>query len=152
VLRGSVVSKDIGAASGLKCCFASLAKGYTALAVQSWTTAARLGVLDALRENMKEFNPSGEARAARGLTSMPPKAGRWIREMEEIGLTFREDGGWQGAREGIEGDGVFGQIAEIYKYIAEDTVLGQEKTEARSRGTTAEDFVEAVLESRKKKD
>ncbi len=34
---------------------------------------------------------------------MPPKAGRWVREMQEIGRTFREDGGW-------EGGGVFDEI------------------------------------------
>jgi 3-hydroxyisobutyrate dehydrogenase-like beta-hydroxyacid dehydrogenase len=148
VLRGSVVGPDIGTASGLKCCFASLSKGFTALAIQSFTTAARLGVLDALRDNLKEFNPAGETRAIRGLTSMPHKAGRWVKEMEEIGKTFKEEGGWSGAGENIDGGTVFGEIAEVYRYIAEDTVLGSEKSESRVRGKTAEDVVDAVLESR----
>jgi len=82
---------------------------------------------------------------------MPHKAGRWVREMEEIGRTFKEDGGWSGATEDIEGGTVFGEIAEVYRYIAEDTVLGQEKGESRDRGKTAEDVVDAVLESREAK-
>lgn len=144
VLRCRVVGADVGAASGLKCCFASLQKGYTALAIQSYTTAERLGVLGELRAHMGEFAPAMETRAARGLTSMPPKAGRWVREMQEIGRTFREDGGW-------EGGGVFDEIAEVYRYVTEETVLGEERTEARSRGKTVDDVVEAVAASRGKK-
>jgi hypothetical protein len=151
VLRATLVGPDVGTASGLKCCFASLSKGYTALAIQSFTTAAKLGVLPALREQMREFNPAGEQRAVKGLVGMPHKAGRWIKEMEEIGKTFKEEGGWAGAGEGeLEGGTVFGEIAEVYRYISDDTVLGQEKGEDRKRGKTAEDFVDAVLESRQK--
>ncbi len=58
VLRCRVVGADVGAASGLKCCFASLQKGYTALAIQSYTTAERLGVLGELRAHMGEFAPA----------------------------------------------------------------------------------------------
>ena len=146
VLRTKHVGDDIGVASGLKCCYASLTKGFTALAIQSFSTAARLGVLDELRHEIRESNPASEQRALKGLVGMPPKAGRWVAEMQEIGRTFREAGGW----EGVEGKGsVFEEIAEVYKYISEDTVLGKEKSGKRNRGTTAEDAIAAILESRK---
>jgi 3-hydroxyisobutyrate dehydrogenase-like beta-hydroxyacid dehydrogenase len=152
VLRTKHVGADIGTASGLKCCYASLTKGFTALAIQSYSTAARLGVLEHLREEIRDSNPASETRAVRGLTGMPPKAGRWVREMQEIGKTFREEGGWQGApqAEGEEvGGSIFEEIAEVYRYVAEDTVLGEEHSMHRVRGTTAEDTVAAILESRK---
>lgn len=49
------ISGDIGAASGLKMCFASMTKGYTAIATQAFTTAHKLGVLDPLQEAITEI-------------------------------------------------------------------------------------------------
>jgi 3-hydroxyisobutyrate dehydrogenase-like beta-hydroxyacid dehydrogenase len=138
LLNTKHVSPNIGTASGLKCCFASLSKGFTALAIQSFSTAAKLGVLDELRAEIKNSNPETETRAVRGLVSMPPKAGRWVKEMQEIGKTFSEAGGWE--------SNVFEEIAGIYKYVSEDSVLGQEHGENRVRGKTVEDVVAALIE------
>jgi 3-hydroxyisobutyrate dehydrogenase-like beta-hydroxyacid dehydrogenase len=150
LLHTKHVGADIGTASGLKCCYASLTKGFTALAIQSYSTAARLGVLEELRTEIKNSNPASETRAIRGLTGMPPKAGRWVREMQEIGKTFREAGGWQSAPRDDNGEGsIFEEVAEVYRYISEDTVLGKEHTDNRVRGKTAEDVVDAIIESRK---
>jgi len=41
---------------------------------------------------------------------------------------------------------VFGQIARVYRSVAEDTVLGEEKTETRKRGRTLEDVALAMGE------
>lgn len=146
VLKTKHVSDAIGTASGLKCCYASLTKGFTALAIQSWSTAAALGVVDELREEMRDGNAAGESRAAKGLVGMAPKSGRWVAEMQEIGKTFREEGGW-----GHEatGSNVFEEIAEVYRYIAEETDLGKEVSGNRVRGKTAEDVLETIKESRK---
>ncbi|KAF2435597.1 6-phosphogluconate dehydrogenase C-terminal domain-like protein [Tothia fuscella] len=135
------VSDEIGSASGLKCCFASMTKGFTALAIQSFTTASKLGVLDQLQDYVGTHNPRALAQAERGLTSMPPKSGRWVAEMQEIGKTFKEDGGW------TEG-GVFEQIAEVYEFIAKETPLGEEQSGKRNRGNTVYDVVAAVEEGR----
>jgi hypothetical protein len=140
LLNTKHVSPNIGTASGLKCCFASLSKGFTALAIQSFSTAAKLGVLDELRAEIKNSNPETETRAARGLISMPPKSGRWVKEMEEIGKTFEEAGGWE--------SNVFEQIAGVYKYVSEDSVLGEEQGESRVRGKTVEDVVAALIEGK----
>jgi len=143
------VGPGVGTASGLKCCYASLTKGFTALAIQSFSTAAKLGVLDVLREEIRGTNPSNEQKALKGLVGMAPKSGRWVAEMQEIGKTFREVGGWGGIpREGEAPSSVFEEIAEVFKYIAEDTVLGQEKSGHRVRGKTGEDIVAAINESR----
>jgi hypothetical protein len=137
------VSNDIGTASGLKCCFASLSKGFIALAIQSFSTASQLGVLPALQDYIGKHNPSSLKQAERGLTTMPPKSGRWVAEMQEIGKTFKEDGGW------AEG-GIFDQVAEVYKFIAEGTELGKEESGKRSRGKSVDDVVAAIAEGKGK--
>ena len=77
---------------------------------------------------------------------MPPKAYRWVREMEEISRTFSEEGGFDTGRHNV-----FGAVAEIYKSVAEETVLGQEKVGKRKRGQDAEDVAKAMAEGLEKK-
>ena len=82
---------------------------------------------------------------------MAPKAYRWVREMEEIGFTHADEGGFVG---GEEGQGIFGSVAEVYRSVADDTLLGEEKTENRKRGLTLEDVATVMgegLEAKKKK-
>ncbi|RFU26725.1 hypothetical protein B7463_g9612, partial [Scytalidium lignicola] len=152
-LNARHVSGEIGAASGLKCCFASTTKGFTALCIQAFTTAQRMGVLEELKEEIQTRMPSVLPRAVNGMTGMPPKAYRWVREMEEIGVTFAEEGGFTG---GKDGEGIFGQVAEVYRVVADETVLGEEKTERRKRGLTLDDVTVAMSEGldrkRRKKD
>lgn len=134
------ISPDIGAASGLKMCFASTTKGFTALAIQSFTTASKLGVLDELKQELSDRNAWD--RAANSVTAMAPKAYRWVREMEEIALTFEEDGGF--APDSFQG------AAKVFQAVA-DSELGQEKIGKRKRGTTVEDFAEALSEGMDKR-
>ncbi|KAI6906733.1 6-phosphogluconate dehydrogenase C-terminal domain-like protein, partial [Hortaea werneckii] len=93
ILNTSHVAPEIGSATGLKMCFAALSKGFTALAIESLTTAHSLGCLPELKRHLEDFNP-GAAKAINSLTNMPPKAYRWEREMEEIAKTFEADGGF----------------------------------------------------------
>ena len=142
------IANEIGPASGLKCCFASLSKGFTALCIQSFTTANNLGVLEELKGQLGERMPGMLKAGSGGVTGMPPKAYRWVREMEEIGITHAEEGGFEGGR---EGEGVFGEIAKVYRSVAEETVLGEEKTESRKRGLTIDDVASAIGEGLREK-
>lgn len=45
----------------------------------------------------------------------------------------------------------FGAIAEVYRVVAEDTVLGQEQTGMRARGTSVDDVVAVMREGIKSK-
>lgn len=137
------VSADIGAASGLKMCFAALTKGYTALATQSFTTAHALGVGDELRREMGALIPTHLSGAERGVPSMVPKAYRWVREMEEIAATMSEGAGW--------GRGLFEGVADVYRLVAADEVLSKEKTGKRTRGTTVEDVAAVMAEGLQKR-
>ncbi|KAK6843162.1 hypothetical protein PG987_004022 [Apiospora arundinis] len=137
------IGPDIGAASGLKMCFASTTKGFTALAIQSFTTAQKLGVLDELKKELSDRHAWD--KAAGNVTAMAPKAYRWVREMEEIALTFEEDGGF--APDSFQG------AAKVFQAVA-DSELGQEKIGKRKRGTTVEDVADALsvgMDKRKKK-
>ncbi|KAI0478548.1 6-phosphogluconate dehydrogenase C-terminal domain-like protein [Xylariaceae sp. FL0804] len=136
-------SADIGSASGLKMCFASMSKGLTALAIQSFTTAHRLGVLDQLRSEMQERLPHHWRLGAGGAVAMAPKAYRWVREMDEIALTFAEEGG-------LPPD-TFAGVAKVYRAVAEDTALGAERIGARKRGLDVDDMAAAMAEGLDKK-
>jgi hypothetical protein len=153
-LKANHISDQLGAASGLKMCFASLTKGYTAIAIQAFSTAHALGVLPELQEAVETTIPGVKDRLEKGVAGMAPKAYRWVAEMEEIAATFRDEGGWDGRAEGdVEeaGEGerledMFTGAAGVYRVVAQDTVLGGEKVGKRERGTTVEDVAKAVAE------
>lgn len=144
-LNMKFVSERVGTASALKACFASLTKGFTALSILSYTTAATCGVLPELKSHLDDFMPGLAQRAEDGMTGMAPKAYRWVDEMREIGKTFKSSGGMKFGGE------LFEQVAEVYRFVSEDTVLGQERVGKRKRGTTVEDVAECVEEGVQRK-
>jgi hypothetical protein len=95
ILNIDHLNLPIGAASGLKMCFAAMTKGFYSLAIQSFATAYGLGVMPELRLYLQKYNPATLTTAEKGLVSMPPKAYRWVHEMREIGKTMSEDGGFK---------------------------------------------------------
>lgn len=137
-------------------------------------------------------------RAKGGVTGMPPKAYRWVKEstcsfcthlnlsshlqiisyfenlasslihvifhllisvfsVEEISQTHSEEGLFSSATKSEDPEvasstlGIFHEIAELYRAVAEDTVLGEEKTERRKRGLDVEDVAAAMGEGLKSK-
>lgn len=172
LLNIKILGSQIGPASALKSCFASLTKGMTALSILSFTTAHSCGVLKELQDHLEEFSPNTLALARGGITSMPPKAYRWVEEMRQINETFVEEGGFSSTvlgshvhgpdnghhphnhpnpDEGHKTQGIFEGVAEVYQLIADDTVLGQERVEKRKRGTDPEDVAECVRQGIAKK-
>ncbi|KAL1311168.1 hypothetical protein AAFC00_001367 [Neodothiora populina] len=131
VLNIQHVAGEIGPASGLKMTFASLTKGLTALTIQSFTTAHRLGVLPELQEHLEQYSPKTLALAQKGITGMPHKAYRWVGEMTEIGDTFTEDGGFTGDED------IFSAVSKTYELVADGTELGSERTGQKVEGRTA---------------
>ena len=72
---------------------------------------------------------------------MPPKAYRWVGEMEEIAETFHSEAGFDKT--------IYLGTAEVFRAINEDTELGRERTGMRSRGQTIEDVTSLLLEGMK---
>lgn len=71
ILNVSYVGDQIGKASGLKCCFAATSKGLVAIAVQSLTTAKRMGVLEEMREMLGRHSPAVKGVLERGVGGCP---------------------------------------------------------------------------------
>lgn len=140
------ISDDIGQASGLKMCFASTLKGFSGILTQSFTTAQQLGVLGELKTLLRDISPATLHAAETSVPRVPPKAYRWVAEMEEIAATFSEEAGFE--------KDLFLGVAGVYRTMSNDTVLGQEKTGYRDRGKTVEDVASAMnegLQAKKKK-
>lgn len=75
-------------------CFDVTTKGLISLAIESFTTAYNLGVLEDLQVYLGKYNPSTLKLAEKGLVTMPPKAYRWVHEMLEVSETMAGDGGF----------------------------------------------------------
>jgi 3-hydroxyisobutyrate dehydrogenase-like beta-hydroxyacid dehydrogenase len=123
-----VLDGDVGAASGLKCCYAAMTKGVQALGAELLTAARLLGVEDDLRAEQNLGSDLATVRkfVERMLPSMPPKAYRWIGEMEEIARCFEEVG--------LPGRLMMG-AADVYANFRDGGVLARElPIETHARG------------------
>ena len=129
-----VIGPQAGQASGLKMCYASLTKGLTALATQALTAAAALGLSETLTGEMEESQAELFTWFERQVPRMPPKAYRWVGEMEEIARTFADLGLPPQMLEGA---------ADLYRLV-EQTELGTETPEERHRGQSLAE-VTAIL-------
>jgi 3-hydroxyisobutyrate dehydrogenase-like beta-hydroxyacid dehydrogenase len=118
-----VVGEEIGQASAVKCCYAALTKGFTALGTALLVAAERAGVAAPVAAEFTASQPEAYAWLLRQLPAMPPKAWRWVAEMEEIGA-FLDSVGVPGAT--LRG------AADLYRMVA-GTPLGRETPETRDK-------------------
>src|SRR6185436_19742012 len=116
-----IMSERIGDASALKICDAVMAKGVTALMLQMLVTARRLGIEDALDAQCEGPRRYFHDWIIRTLPIVPPKAYRWVPEVDQIAQTFESVG--------VSGDMMRAAI-QIYEQVAQ-TALGREAPEAR---------------------
>ncbi len=79
-----VMDGPIGAASAMKLSYAGITKGFTAIGSAMMLGATRGGTADALLQEMSESQPALLGWLRGSVTRMPPKAYRWVAEMEEI--------------------------------------------------------------------
>ena len=120
---------EIGRASAIKMCFASVTKTMIAMMAETVVAAKALGVYDEVIHELSSNQTDGFNWAAARVISTPPKAYRWVAEVEEIGKTFETVGLPSATCTGG---------AEMFQLIA-DSPLGKETVENRQRGTTLED-------------
>jgi 3-hydroxyisobutyrate dehydrogenase-like beta-hydroxyacid dehydrogenase len=132
-----VLGGEIGAASGLKMCYAALTKGVTALATELLVAAEAMGLSAPLRAELEGSQGALLATIGRGIPGMPPKAYRWVGEMEEIAATFADLGLTPRILQGA---------ADLYRFV-EQTPLGEETPETRRLGTSLEEVVHILASS-----
>jgi len=132
-----VIGDEIGQASGLKMCYAALTKGLLALGTELLVAARLMGLDEVLREEQRESIPNVLAWLERTLPTMPPKAHRWVGEMEEIAATFRELG--------MTPD-ILAGAADVYRFVAE-TPLGKESPETRDPNRGLDGVVAALADA-----
>ena len=128
------IGKEVGLASAIKMCYASLTKGLTALCTELLTAAEKLGVSDALSTEFKLSQSALYERMENGLPSMPPKARRWIGEMEEISATFEYVG---------LTPKILAGAADIYRLVSE-THLADLSPEEREKFPSLTELVDAL--------
>src|ERR1700677_2817829 len=75
----------LGRASGLKMCYGGITKGLIAIGAAMARVAKRDGLADVLADELEASAPGIAKRLRSALPDMPPKAYRWVAEMEEAG-------------------------------------------------------------------
>ena len=88
-LNVKVLGPEDGKAKAIKVCYATITKGTQALCTESMVTAQRLGVFGGLMAELEGSQPGLLKFAQNGLQQMPPKAHRWIGEMNELAATYQ---------------------------------------------------------------
>lgn len=134
-----VLSERVGDASGVKMCYAAMTKGTTALAVELLVAARKLGVEQALEKELRESRNDVFDWQMKNIAVMPPKAYRWVPEMQEIAKTFGELGLTRRIFEGA---------TDIYALVAA-TPLGKESPEqARKKGRNGLDVTRELADNK----
>jgi 3-hydroxyisobutyrate dehydrogenase-like beta-hydroxyacid dehydrogenase len=82
-----VVGDEVGLASAVKMCTASVYKGHVALLTHALSTAHANGVLAEVLDDLRDSYPRQIDRAARLLAVSATKADRYVGEMREIAAT-----------------------------------------------------------------
>ncbi len=108
-LRTRVVGDEVGTASAVKMCTASVYKGTTAVWAQALQTAHALGVLDVVLDDLHEEHADEVARAGRRIAVATSKAARFVGEMEQIAATQQAAG--------ASGE-LFAGMAAVYRRLA----------------------------------
>ena len=132
-----VLGGEIGQASGLKMCYGAMTKGLQALGTELLVAARLMGLEEALRAEQRETMTEVLAWVERSMPTMPPKAYRWVGEMEEIATCFADLGMTPSILNGA---------ADIYRFVA-DTPIGRETPENRDKDRDAAGVVAALAEA-----
>ena len=126
---------EIGRASAVKMCYASVSKGTNTLHTAAMTAADALGVGDILRAEIGDSVPATLERMQANIPRLPADAGRWIGEMEEIARTY--------ASAGLP-PGFHLAAAEIFRLL-DATPYGSETRETMDRSRSMEQTVAACV-------
>ena len=129
------VGPEIGCASAVKMCYASITKGTNALHTAAMTVADALGVGDTVRAEIDESLPAIMKHMRGAIPRLPADAGRWVGEMDEIAATYASAGVTPRFHQGA---------AETFRLL-DSTPYGRETRETMDTARTLEETVAACV-------
>jgi len=135
-LEVRILDGPIGQASGFKMCYGALTKGFQALGTELLVAARLMGLDEALAAEQRESVPALRAHLERAVPSFPPKAHRWVGEMEEIATCFADLGLTPRILQGA---------SDLFAFVAE-TPIGKESPESRDTGRDLAGVVRALAD------
>ncbi len=135
-LNVRTLGPEEGKAKAIKICYATVTKGTQALCTESFVSAKRLGVFDVLIAELETSQKALLKVAQDGLQRMPPKAHRWIGEMNELAATYQSLGFTPRMLAGA---------ADMYRAVGQ-TALGRESPENQRQLDRSFDEFIAMLE------
>jgi 3-hydroxyisobutyrate dehydrogenase-like beta-hydroxyacid dehydrogenase len=106
-----VLGGPLSAASALKMSYGGITKGLTAIGTAMILAATRGGSADPLFAELSKSQPNLLAFFKSHVSTMPPKAYRWVAEMEEVSGFAGDD---------AEARKMYQAIAELYARVAKD--------------------------------
>jgi 3-hydroxyisobutyrate dehydrogenase-like beta-hydroxyacid dehydrogenase len=131
-----ILGPEEGKAKAIKICYATLNKGTQALFTESFVSAKRLGVFDVLVTELETSQKGLLKLAQDSLQQMPPKAHRWIGEMNELAATYQGIGLTPRMLAGA---------ADMYRDVSQ-TTLGRESPEDQRKVRRSFDEFIVMLE------
>ena len=127
---------EVGRASAIKMCYASLSKGAAALNASALISAMNLGIYDEFITEM-ESSQQGVLSNMQGVKSLGAKAFRWIDEMEQISATFGAAGATPYMHKGA---------ADIFRLV-NSSPIGHERPETVDNSRTLRETLELLVET-----
>ncbi|HSB68166.1 MAG TPA: DUF1932 domain-containing protein [Candidatus Methylomirabilis sp.] len=131
-----LLGPEEGKAKAIKICYATVTKGTQALLTQSLVSAKRLGVFDVLVTELETSQKALLKFAQDGLQQMPPKAHRWVGEMNELAASYQGIGLTPRMLAGA---------ADMYRAVSQ-TTLGHESPENQRKLARSFDEFIVMLE------
>jgi len=131
-----VLGPEEGRAKAIKISYSTLNKGTQALFTQSLVLAKRLGVFDVLMAELETSQKALLTFARDGLQQMPPKAHRWVGEMNELAASYQGIGLTPRMLAGA---------ADMYRDVSQ-TTLGHESPETQRKFDRSFDEFVVMLE------
>lgn len=130
----------VGAASGMKMCYAALTKGKWTLQTAVMLTAEQLGLSEVLTREFANSQQGALNSMRERIPRLPADSQRWIGEMEEIAATFSDAGVSSGFHDGA---------AEIFRILAK-TPFASETRESIDADRTMEHSIKVYAEQLRK--
>ena len=129
------LGSEIGAASGIKMCYAALTKGTMTLDTLVLLAARSLGLSEPLMAEFGESQSTARSRMERSVPWLAADAARWVGEMEEIARTFADAGFTRQMHEGA---------ADVFRLLAQSE-LAAETRETANRERSLDDALDAFF-------